>query len=124
MPMCIPGTHTTTTSNATTGTALTTEGSSLSTTFTFLPQSAGFNNAFYDSYDNSMNYGDGDGIESTFNSAALDIVAHEITHGVTNHSSDLIYRNESGGAQRGDIRHHGSGHGILLSACRGRETAS
>ena len=62
----------------------------------FLPQSAGFNNAFYDSYDNSMNYGDGDGIESTFNSAALDIVAHEITHGVTNHSSDLIYRNESG----------------------------
>ena len=43
-----------------------------------------------------MHYGDGDGIESTFNSAALDVVAHEITHGVTNHSSDLIYRNESG----------------------------
>ena len=27
---------------------------------------------------------------------ALDVVAHEITHGVTQHSSDLIYRNESG----------------------------
>ena len=27
---------------------------------------------------------------------ALDIVAHELTHGVTEYSSDLIYRNESG----------------------------
>ena len=26
----------------------------------------------------------------------LDIVAHELTHGVTDHSSDLVYRNESG----------------------------
>ena len=29
-------------------------------------------------------------------SGALDIVAHEITHGVTEYTSDLIYRNESG----------------------------
>jgi len=29
-------------------------------------------------------------------SGALDIVAHELTHGVTDYSSDLIYRNESG----------------------------
>ncbi|HET7695930.1 MAG TPA: M4 family metallopeptidase [Vicinamibacterales bacterium] len=29
-------------------------------------------------------------------SGALDIVAHEITHGVTDFTSDLIYRNESG----------------------------
>ena len=29
-------------------------------------------------------------------SAALDIVAHEIAHGVTDYTSDLIYRNESG----------------------------
>ena len=62
----------------------------------FIRQSYGYNNAFYDSYDNSINYGDGDGIESTFNSAALDIVAHEITHGVTEHSSGLIYLYESG----------------------------
>jgi thermolysin len=27
---------------------------------------------------------------------ALDVVAHELTHGVTEYSSDLIYRNESG----------------------------
>ena len=31
-----------------------------------------------------------------FMSAALDIVAHEITHGVTEYTSDLIYFNESG----------------------------
>jgi bacillolysin len=29
-------------------------------------------------------------------SGALDIVAHELTHGVTDYTSDLIYRNESG----------------------------
>jgi bacillolysin len=31
-----------------------------------------------------------------FTSGALDIVAHELTHGVTDYSSDLIYQNESG----------------------------
>jgi len=31
-----------------------------------------------------------------FVSGAIDIVAHEITHGVTEYTSDLIYRNESG----------------------------
>lgn len=32
----------------------------------------------------------------TYFAGALDIVAHELTHGVINSSSDLIYRNESG----------------------------
>lgn len=31
-----------------------------------------------------------------YTSAALDVVAHELTHGVTDYSSDLIYRDESG----------------------------
>jgi thermolysin len=31
-----------------------------------------------------------------FTSGALDIVAHELTHGVTDYTSNLIYRNESG----------------------------
>lgn len=61
-----------------------------------LPRSAGFNNAFFDPVDNSMNYGDGDGVTFTFFSASLDVVAHELTHAVTNSSSDLIYLNESG----------------------------
>ena len=62
----------------------------------FFHQREGYDNAFYDTLDNSVNYGDGDGIESTYNSAALDIVAHEVTHAVTFFSSDLIYYSEPG----------------------------
>jgi thermolysin len=61
-----------------------------------VPQIEGFNNAFYDPVDVSMNYGDGDGETFTFFSAALEVVAHELSHGVTNFTSDLIYLNESG----------------------------
>ncbi len=53
-------------------------------------------NAFFDPRDISMNYGDGDGVTFNFFSSALDVVAHELTHGVTNFTSDLIYLNESG----------------------------
>ena len=60
------------------------------------PQTASFNNAFFDPVDNSLNYGDGDGILSNFFSSALDVVAHGFTHGVTQFSSDLIFLNESG----------------------------
>ena len=53
-------------------------------------------NAFYYFPDNSMNFGDGDGVNTTFYSSALDIVAHELTHGVVHFTSSLIYLNESG----------------------------
>ena len=43
-----------------------------------------------------MNYGDGDGVRYNYFCSALDVVAHELTHGVTQFSSDFIYRNESG----------------------------
>jgi bacillolysin len=59
-------------------------------------QSSGFNNAFFDPVNTSMNYGDGDGVEFTFFSSALDVVAHELTHAVTQFTSDLIYMNEPG----------------------------
>ena len=59
-------------------------------------QSAGRNNAFFDPVDTSLNYFDGDGVTFTFFSAALDVVAHELTHAVTQFTSDLIYLNESG----------------------------
>jgi thermolysin len=39
---------------------------------------------------------DGDGRSWNYTSGALDIVAHELTHGVTDYSSRLVYRNESG----------------------------
>jgi bacillolysin len=62
----------------------------------FLPQSEAYNNAFFDTVDVSLNYGDGDGETFNFFSSALDVVAHELTHGVTYFTSNLIYLNESG----------------------------
>ncbi|KEK18101.1 bacillolysin [Bacillus manliponensis] len=43
-----------------------------------------------------MVYGDGDGTTFTPLSGALDVIGHELTHAVTEHSSNLIYQNESG----------------------------
>ena len=43
-----------------------------------------------------MIYGDGDGSQFGPFSRALDVVAHELTHAVTDYSADLIYQNESG----------------------------
>ena len=41
-------------------------------------------------------YYTGTGKHYTYLAGGLDVVAHELTHGVTDHSSDLVYRNESG----------------------------
>jgi thermolysin len=60
-----------------------------------LPASFRFANAAYDPFANAMLYGDGDGRFSAF-SGALDVVAHELAHGVTYHSWDGIYEGESG----------------------------
>ncbi|MFZ9956646.1 MAG: M4 family metallopeptidase [Flavobacteriales bacterium] len=52
-----------------------------------------FANAFWDG--SRMTYGDGDG----FNSSAftsIDVIGHELTHAVTQHSANLIYQGESG----------------------------
>lgn len=48
-------------------------------------------------YDNRMWYGQTQ-VGSAFESFSryLDIIAHELTHGVTEHTADLVYRNESG----------------------------
>jgi bacillolysin len=61
-----------------------------------------FINAFYDG-DGVMVYGEGlpggftlGGQTWDFLAGALDVVAHELTHGVTEYTSNLIYRNESG----------------------------
>ena len=52
-----------------------------------------YNNAFWDG--SKMTYGDGDG--STFDPlVGLDVVGHEITHAITERSSNLRYQNESG----------------------------
>lgn len=43
-----------------------------------------------------MIYGDGDGVNFIEFSGALDVVAHELTHAVTDRTAGLIYQNESG----------------------------
>jgi bacillolysin len=51
-------------------------------------------NAFWNG--EQMTYGDGDGRTCLPLSGGLDVVGHELTHGVTEFTSNLIYENESG----------------------------
>ncbi len=53
-----------------------------------------YNNAFWSGQ--YMVYGDGDGTQFREFSGALDIVAHELSHAVTDCTSVLIYQDESG----------------------------
>ena len=59
----------------------------------YVHYSSGYNNAFWDGV--RMTFGDGDG--TVFSPLVpLDVVAHELTHGVTQYSAGLIYERESG----------------------------
>jgi bacillolysin len=53
------------------------------------------NNAFF-CCDGLMFYGDGDGRNFTYFAGALDVIGHEMTHGVTQYSSNLDYQDEPG----------------------------
>ncbi|MDN4071618.1 M4 family metallopeptidase [Fictibacillus terranigra] len=53
-----------------------------------------YNNAFWNGA--QMVYGDGDGTAFIPLSGGLDVVGHELTHAVTERSSNLVYQNESG----------------------------
>lgn len=53
-----------------------------------------YNNAFWNG--TQMVYGDGDGTTFIALSGGLDVIAHELTHAVTDTTADLIYQNESG----------------------------
>jgi Zn-dependent metalloprotease len=53
-----------------------------------------FNNAFFDGQ--VMVFGDGDEQQFTDFSKSLDVIAHELTHGVTAFTADLTYHNQSG----------------------------
>lgn len=53
-----------------------------------------YNNAFWNG--EQMTYGDGDGRIFIRFSKSLDVVGHELTHGVVQHTSNLIYENEPG----------------------------
>jgi Zn-dependent metalloprotease len=54
----------------------------------------GYDNAFWD--DAEMIFGDGDGIAFNRFTIALDVIGHELTHGVTGSEVNLTYLNQSG----------------------------
>jgi Zn-dependent metalloprotease len=53
-----------------------------------------YDNAFWDG--RQMVYGDGDGVIFVRFTAALDVIAHELTHGVTQFTAQLAYQDQSG----------------------------
>lgn len=55
---------------------------------------SGYNNAYWDGQ--QLVFGDGDGVEFGPFGNALDIVAHEMTHGVISYTANLTYYSESG----------------------------
>ncbi len=60
----------------------------------YVHYSAGYNNAFWNG--SAMIFGDGDGILFTDFTKSLDVIAHELTHGVTEFTAGLEYHNQSG----------------------------
>jgi bacillolysin len=67
---------------------------------------ANYNNAYWTG--NYMVYGDGDGSYFDPLSQDADVVAHELTHGVTQYGSGLVYRDESGGKHRESSTKYGT----------------
>jgi Zn-dependent metalloprotease len=54
-----------------------------------------YDNAFWDNV-RHMFFGDGDGQILTQTTAGIDVVGHELTHGVTQHEANLTYSGQSG----------------------------
>jgi Zn-dependent metalloprotease len=53
-----------------------------------------YNNAFWDG--EQMTFGDGDGINFSGFARSLDVTGHELTHGVVQYTSGLVYKGQSG----------------------------
>jgi Zn-dependent metalloprotease len=56
----------------------------------------GYSNAFWNNDCFCMSFGDGDGVDIK-PLVSIDIMGHEVSHGVTHATADLIYSKESGG---------------------------
>ena len=54
-----------------------------------------YDNAFWDNAGH-MFFGDGDGVLLTDTTAGIDVIGHELTHGVTQHEANLEYSGQSG----------------------------
>jgi len=55
----------------------------------------GYNNAFWDG-EGHMWFGDGDGAMFSDFTKSLDVIGHELTHGVTQYTANLAYSSQSG----------------------------
>jgi Zn-dependent metalloprotease len=77
-----------------------------------------YNNAFWNG--EQMAYGDGDGIIFIRFSRSLDVVGHELTHGVVSHTSNLEYLNESGALNE----HFADVFGSLVKQWKKKQTAA
>lgn len=60
----------------------------------FVHRGLSYNNAFWDGQE--MVFGDGDGVVFTDFTKSLDVIAHELTHGVTEFTANLDYHREPG----------------------------
>ncbi|MFO8054060.1 MAG: M4 family metallopeptidase [Bacteroidales bacterium] len=69
------------------------------TLISFVHYDVDYVNAFWNGQ--FMTYGDGNSGQGITPLTALDIVAHEITHGMTSYTADLIYQDESGALNEG-----------------------
>jgi Zn-dependent metalloprotease len=76
------------------------------------------NNAFWNG--EQMAYGDGDGVVFRSFTGSLDVVGHELTHGVESFTSNLEYRNQSGALNE----HFADVFGLLVRQWRNGETVS
>ena len=76
------------------------------------------NNAFWNGQ--QMAYGDGDGRAFIRFTKALDVVGHELTHGVIAHECNLVYMNESGALNE----HFADVFGVLLQQWKRKQTAA
>ncbi|MBK8611661.1 MAG: M4 family metallopeptidase [Chitinophagaceae bacterium] len=65
----------------------------------YLHYSSNYFNAFWDG--SRMTYGDGDAAHGNKPLTALDVCGHEITHGITERTSALVYSYESGAMNEG-----------------------
>ncbi len=75
------------------------------------------NNAFWTG--EQMCYGDGDDVIFSRFTKSLDVVGHELTHGVIAHTCNLVYRNESGALNE----HFADVFGVLVKQWRKKQTA-
>lgn len=73
-------------------------------------------NAFWDG--EQMAYGDGDGRVFVRFTKALDVVAHELTHGVVTHTANLDYQDEPGALNE----HFADVFGLLVKQWRKKQT--